>query len=95
MKEKEAWKRRIEAQLDEWKAETEKWKARTKRKKAESDIEIDNILNDLENKQEIARKKLQKLEESGNEAWDEIKEGIESAANELKDTYNKASKKFN
>lgn len=58
MENKEAYKKKIEAQLDEWKAEAEKLKARMKKAQADSEIDYSKYINDLKEKQKRARKKL-------------------------------------
>lgn len=94
MSNKEAYKQKIRAQLDEWKAEADKLRARIKKKQADGKIDSSNYLDELKVKQQEARAKLKQLEESGEDAWEDIKSGLEKATAELKESYQKARAKF-
>ncbi len=94
MSNKEAYKQKIRAQLDEWKAEADKLRARIKKKQADGKIDSSNYLDELKVKQQEARAKLKQLEDSGEDAWEDIKSGLEKATAELKESYQKARAKF-
>lgn len=94
MSNKEAYKAKIRAQLDEWKAEADKLRARIKKKQADGKIDSSNYLDELKIKQQEARAKLKQLEDSGEDAWDDIKSGLEKATAELKESFKKARSKF-
>ena len=95
MENKEAYRKKIEAQLDEWIAEADKLRAKFKKKKAETEIDYSNYLDDLKEKQKNARSKLKKLEEAGEGAWKELKAGIEKAKIDLKKSFENAKEKLN
>ena len=95
MENKEAYRKKIEAQLDEWKAEADKMRAKFNKKKAETEIDYSNYLDDLKEKQKNARAKLKKLEEAGGGAWKELKTGLEKATADLKKSFEKARKRMN
>ncbi|MCG2590549.1 hypothetical protein [Rhodohalobacter sulfatireducens] len=94
MSNKEAYKEKIRAQLDEWKAEADKLRARIKQKQAEGKIDSQKYLDELKVKQSKARAKLEELEDAGEDAWEDIKKGLEKATADLKETYSKAKRKF-
>ncbi len=94
MSNKEAYKEKIRAQLDEWKAEADKLRARMKKKQADGKIDSSNYLDELKVKQQEARTKLKQLEDSSEDAWEDIKDGLEKATAELKESYKKARAKF-
>lgn len=95
MSNKEAYKEKIRAQLDEWKAEADKLRARIKKKQADGKIDSSKYLDELKVKQQEARAKLKQLEDSGEDAWEDIKSGLEKATAELKESYQKVRAKFN
>lgn len=95
MTNKEAYKQKIRAQLDEWRADADKLKARMKKKQADSEIDYSKYINELKEKQQKARTKLEQLEDAGEDAWEDIKAGLEKATDELKQSYQKARAKFN
>lgn len=94
MSNKEAYKAKIRAQLDEWKAEADKLRARIKKSQADKKIDSSKYLDDLKVKQQDARAKLKQLESSGEDAWEDIKSGLDKATAELKDSFKKARSKF-
>ncbi len=94
MNEKEAYRQKIEAQIDEWKAEMDKLDARAKKLEAEGRIEAESLIQDLKARQEAARAKLEELRSAGDAAWKDIKEGLDRAVSELGDAVRAASAKF-
>lgn len=95
MENKEAYRKKIEAQLDEWKAQAEQIRAKMKKKQAETKIDYSDTLDELDKRQDLARNKLDELKRSSGEAWSDIREGMEEAAESLKDSIQKARTKFN
>ncbi|TVR28384.1 MAG: hypothetical protein EA390_12120 [Balneolaceae bacterium] len=93
-KKKEAYKRKIEAQLDVWKMETEKLKAKARKAKADGEIKFSKEIETLEAKRNDLRARLKKLEASGKDAWGDIKAGIDRAGKELRESIDKAKEKF-
>ncbi len=95
MTNREAYKQKVQAQLDEWKADADKLRAKIKKKQADRKIDSQKYLDELKVKQTQARAKLKQLEEASEDAWDDIKAGLENATAELKQSYAKAKAKFN
>lgn len=95
MSNKEAYKQKVRAQLDEWKAEADKLRAKIKKNQADKKIDSSKYLDELKVKQQEARAKLKQLEDSGEDAWEDIKSGLEKATSELKSSFQKARAKFN
>lgn len=95
MTNREAYKQKVRAQLDEWKADADKLRAKMKQKQADNKIDTQKYLDELKVKQQQARAKLEQLEEAGEDAWEDIKSGLEKATSELKQSYAKARSKFN
>ncbi|GJL79191.1 MAG: hypothetical protein NPINA01_21800 [Nitrospinaceae bacterium] len=83
MSTKEAYLQKFRAQLDEWDAEIQKLKARAQKASAELKIDYKEDLEEMRAKQEVARKKLDELTHSGDEAWEDLKDGMEKAWNDL------------
>ncbi|MCF8051699.1 MAG: coiled coil domain-containing protein [Desulfobacterales bacterium] len=94
MNEKEAYRQKIEAQIDEWKAEMDKLNARAKKLDAEGRIEAESRIQDLKARQEAARAKLDELRRAGDAAWKDVKEGLDRAVSELGDAVRDAASKF-
>lgn len=79
MSTKEAYMQKLRAQLDEWDAEMQKLKAKALKAKADLKIDYNEDIENMRAKREAARKKLDELGHSGDEAWEDLKEGIEKA----------------
>lgn len=94
MDNREAYKQKIRAQLDEWRADVDKLRAKMKQKQADNKLETSGYMEEIKEKQRQARVKLEQLEDAGEDAWDEIKAGLEKATSELKQSYAKARSKF-
>ena len=94
MGKKEAYKQKIEAQLDEWKADIDKLKAKADKVKADARVNYTRHIEELKEKQAKARQKLKELEDAGEETWEGMKAGIDKARDELKSSFNKFKEKF-
>lgn len=80
--------------MDEWSGEINLLKVRTE--KAEADLKI-NYMEDIESlreKQASTKKKLSELHDAGEDAWEDIKTGIESSWAELKKGIESAASRF-
>lgn len=90
MNDKSAYAKKFEAQLDEWDAEIDKIEARARQAGADAQIEYQRQLDELRRKRGRARQKLDELESAGQEAWEEIRQGLEAARTELSDALKSA-----
>jgi len=80
---KRSYERRIEAELHEWATKIDVLKAKAEASKTEAkNIYIEQI-EDLKSKQELAIQKLHQLRESGVDAWEDIKSGLDEAVTDL------------
>lgn len=84
MEKKEAYREKKEAQLRIFNAKLEELKARGAKAKAEAKIEFLNQVENLQEKQDLARKKLSELAASGEETWKNLQASVEVAFEELK-----------
>lgn len=81
---KKAYQEKLEAQLKEWQAEIDKLKAQTQKKSADAKITYQKKIDQLEQKMEQSKKKLNTLKETGEDKWEDVKKEVEMEANELK-----------
>lgn len=91
---KEAYEQKLQAQLDEWKADIDKLKAKANEADADAQIEYYNQIDELRAMQETARNKLTELKESSDDAWEDLKAGIESARTSLGNALKSAKSRF-
>ncbi len=91
---KELYRQKRQAQLDEWKAELDRLKAKAMGAKADAQIAINKQIEALEPKLKDARAKLSELSSASGEAWHSLKHGVESAWDSIKSSVSEASDKF-
>ena len=94
MKNKEAYRQKLEAQMREWSAKIDLLKARADQAEAESKIEYSDRIEDLRQRKEALQAKLRELQNASDAAWKDIKVGTERAATDLKDALQSAFSKF-
>jgi len=94
MERKDAYSKKVQAQLDEWDAEIDKLKARARLAEADAQLEIQKQLETLGRKRKEAGDKLAELRTASDDAWEEIKEGLESAKDSLGNALKSAGAKF-
>ena len=94
MPDKEQFGVSMEEQLKQWEHKTEEAKAQAKEKGPEFmerlRPDFDSVAANFEN----ARYKLKLLRMSGEDAWDEMRQGFDSAFQDLKGSLQKALDKF-
>jgi len=91
---KDAYVDKLKAQLDEWNTDIDKLAARADQAKAESKIEYQNQLDDLRAKRDDVRDKLLAVQQAGEGAWGDFKEGLGNSWEILKMSFNKAKTEF-
>lgn len=94
MSRKEAYQKKLQAQLDEWNAEIDKLKAKADKAEAEAQLEYYKKIEELRCMQDAAYSKLEKLREASDDAWEDLKAGIDSACNSLSNALKSAMARF-
>lgn len=92
--EQSAYRQKLEARLDQWQAEIDKLQAKAAEASADARLEHDEQIQNLRRQQQEARDKLNKLEDAGSEASEDLKKGLEQAWDELGEAVDKAKKRF-
>ena len=91
MNKKEAYILELQTQLDELSAEIERLKARADKAEepwAEQQVEI------VQEKHRQAKEKLSELIDAGDDAWEDMKEGVSTAWHAVGDAVRSAAKRF-
>ncbi len=91
---KEAYKKKLEAQFDEWKVEIDKLKAKANKAEADAQIKYHKQIENIRTKQEAVQEKLVELKDSGDEAWEDLKAGLDNAMKNLGDAIKTANSRF-
>lgn len=94
MTNKEAYQQQLQAKLDEWNAEIEKLRAKAQGAAADSQIEYNQQVEQLERKRDEAKQKLSELQQASEGAWEHLKTGAEKAWNDLGEAVSSAKSKF-
>jgi predicted kinase len=84
MNEKELYRQKYQAQLDEWKADVDKLRAKAAGARADAQIEIRKHIKELEAGMHDAGVKLSELAAASEEAWDNARKGVETTWEALK-----------
>lgn len=85
---------KYQAQLDEWKADIDKLKAKAKGAKADAQIEMNKMIEGLESKVQAANDKLAELSSASGDAWEQVKQNVETTWDSLKTSVHEAVEKI-
>lgn len=91
---KEAYQKKLQAQLDEWDAEIAKLKAKADKAEAEARIEYYRKVEELRAMQKTASSKLAELKAAGDNAWQDLKKGLDKAWDDLGKAIKTARSRF-
>ena len=94
MSTKEAYQQKVEAQLSEWKADIDKLKARADQANASAKAEFYEQIDQLKAKRDAVVEKSDELRSSSDEAWDDVKSGLELAKASLAESIQSARDRF-
>lgn len=94
MKNKEEYQNKLKQRLNVLQSDLDKLRANTDKAEAKMKLEYYNKIQELETKQDHARKKLEELQGASDDAWEDVKTGAELAWNNLSNAIKKASQHF-
>ena len=94
MNDKELYRQKYHAQLDEWKADVAKLRARAAGAKADAQIEMNKHVGELEHRMHEAGARLSELAAAGEDKWDAARKNVESTWAALKAGIDAAAAKF-
>lgn len=94
MSTKEAYKRKMEAELELAHAKLAQLKARAKISSADAAIKFNKTIDDLEKNVDTTKSRLKELDEAGDVVWEHFKDGADHAWNALKKSVKNATAKF-
>ena len=75
---------KIKAQLEEWEYDINRLEARLDDAQDEAKVKLDKTINDLKVKQKDMQGRLKQLENAAEEAWTDVRDGLELAWDSLK-----------
>ncbi|HUU73630.1 MAG TPA: coiled coil domain-containing protein, partial [Burkholderiales bacterium] len=83
MSEKQAYEKKLQAKLDEWSAEIDKLKAKADSAEADVQLDYNRRIDGLRSMQQAANERLVALRDASDNAWQDLKGGMESALDSL------------
>jgi len=92
---KNAYREKIEAQIEEQRARLELLKAKAKSAAADVKIMAYEEIGDADAKLDALKAKLKELSSVSGDAWQDMKIGIEKAWDDLTESCKKAARRFN
>jgi chromosome segregation ATPase len=94
MDDKSAYRQKLEARLDQWRADIDKLEAKAAELGADARIEYQNQVEELRQKQDQTREKLEELDKASDESWEDLKGGFEKAWDDLGTAVKNATERF-
>jgi len=98
METKESYLKKMKEKFDDlnykWNIERNKLEAKTQQAKVEVKKKFEAKLETLQERREQMKQKLDQLDNASEEAWSDIKEGVDSAWKTLNDAIKKARSHF-
>ncbi len=94
MSTKDAYKLKIEAEMELAQAKLAEFKAQAKSSEAEAQIKNAQHIEELEKKIGDTKSKLKELGEASDDAWEHLKDGVEGAWNALSAAIRNAANKI-
>lgn len=94
MKTKDLYVKKIQAQLDEWDAEIRKLRAKADKASADAKLGYKARMEKLKGEREKVGEKLAELKSAGDDAWEDLKSGLESATSALGNALKSAAARF-
>jgi len=91
---KEAYQQKLQAQLDEWDAKLDALSAKAREFTADARIGYENELETLRTKRASARKTLEELGARGENAWEDMKDGLERLRDDMGATLERLGARF-
>jgi ABC-type phosphate transport system auxiliary subunit len=85
---------KMAARLKEWDSKIQKLEEKAETVKADVKASYNQQINELRLKKEEAQIKLEKIQDAGEDAWEELKEGAEKSWKTFEDSVKSAWGKF-
>ena len=87
---RDAYVQKLKAQLDEWNADINKLEAKSDKAEAGAKIEYHKQIADLRARLKEVGNKIGELQQTGEEPWEDLKQGLENSWGILKASFTKA-----
>lgn len=88
------YQQKVEEKTKEWGAKLEEFKAKAEGVQAETKMQLYEEIKTLNAKQEAAQEKLHQLQKAGEDAWEDLRTGVDNALDDLSHALNAAKSKI-
>jgi septal ring factor EnvC (AmiA/AmiB activator) len=94
MNDRELYRQKKQAQLDEWKADIDRLRAKASGNSADAQLKLNREIDKLEGRIGEGRTKLAEIADATEDTWESIKDGVESAWKSTKSAFSDVAAKF-
>lgn len=94
MEKRELYQKKLQAQLDEWRADYDKMAAKARSASADAQLTIERDMKALGAMIEETQGKLNAVKTSSIDAWEDLKEGLDKSWDDLSKAFAKVRKHF-
>ena len=94
MSAKDEYLQKLHAKLDEWNAKIDKLKAKADQAEADSRIEYNKRIAKLLEKRSEIKQKIAELNKAGENAWGDMKAGLQLAVESMEQALHSAKSRF-
>jgi predicted RNase H-like nuclease (RuvC/YqgF family) len=91
---RDAYVQKLKAQLDEWNADINKLEAKADQAEVRAKIEYHKRIADLRARRKEVEDNIGELQQAGEGAWEDLKQGLENSWEILKASFTKAKSEF-
>jgi hypothetical protein len=94
MDDRAALEREFRARLDKVRAEIDRLEAKARSAKASADIDRAEALGVLKSRREAIELDLKRLQQAGDDAWLDMRHGVQAALNDIRTAVDRAASRF-
>lgn len=94
MEKKDAYEKKLEARLAEWQSDIDKLMAKAEQAEGDAQLAYMEQIDELRAQQKTTSDKPNELGAASDDAWEDLKEGIEKSWDDLSKATNKALSRF-
>lgn len=91
---RELYVEKMKAKLDEWNDQIDKLEAKSRQKEADARQAYEKQIESIKEKRRAAKENLDNMRQAGENAWEDLKAGVESAAASLGEAIRSAQSRF-
>ena len=94
MTDRDAYVKKLKAQLDQWNAEVSKWEVKSKQAQAHMKEEYEKQLASVRGRRDEAMYQMKLMQNASADAWQDLMRGADEAWKNMQEAFNKARSHF-